>query len=188
MKLLRTLAPVAALAAALVLPASSSAQDPVPPGNSGGGQYLPSVPEGGGKKHEDDVRNDAKPSGERLPAPVVSELESQGSEGVAAAAAAAATTPDSDMLEAAKRRKERRAERRKERRAERRKERRAERQRELRQERRARDSLAAETASAGLPGAGEERLGAAFPIILGAGLIATLGLLAWRRRTGNQLG
>lgn len=172
MTLRTTLAPLAALALTIAAVAPASAQEPVPQDNSGGGQYLPSVPEGGGKKPEKDVENDAKSSDEALQPTVVEELEAQGADGAAAAAAAAATAPDSRALKRAQRR------------AERRKERRAERRREQASREQAENRLATQNASAGLPGAGDERLGVAFPIFLGASLLATLGVLAWRRRRG----
>ena len=164
---------------ALALPAGSLAQESVPQDNAGGGQYIPSVPQADGNKPEVDVKNDARPSDEKLPEPVVSELESQGSDGAAAAATAAATAPQSDALEAVKRRQARRVAAR---RAERRKARRAAARRaERRAESRARDQLDAANASAGLPGSSDERLGIALPILLGSSLLVTL-LVAWRRR------
>jgi len=178
MRTLGTIATVwAALAVALALPALASAQDTVPESNSGGSQYLPTVPQGGGDESEKHAQNDAAKKGDEIPAPVVEDLESQSASGSQVAAAAAATAPESEQLDKAKRRAERQEARRQKQRQERREERRAQRRREAREQ-------AAEqqnAAQAGIP-TGDNRIGIVFPLLLVSALVLVVARQLIRRR------
>lgn len=160
--------------------------------NSGGSEYLPSVPEADGTSPEkgfggDGTGDDGGPSGSGhsgnssdqatpsggsggLPASTAEDLQSQGDDGAAAAAAAAATAPDSKALEQAKRR---RAERKREQ---------AVADRPAKPQGPPEVSPVADASKAGVTGSGDQGIGTFFPILLGLGLLVALAVIGRRLR------
>lgn len=186
---------ILALLAVLSLPAAASAQgNGVSPGNSGGGQYTPSVPTGGGPEEEPDKPSKTTPKepqsaggsdggGSAPSASIVSpgaleDLSQEGTEPTAAGAGTsepAPTEPNAEQLAKRKQRQEARKKRAAERKRMRQERRRAERRRQ--RSRQAAD--AARTAS--VSGGGGERIGSVFPILLTVALVGSLLMIVRRR-------
>lgn len=84
--------------AALLLPATASAEPVVPPENSAANQYTEAIPTGGGKKDAGGSETDRSPD-RVLGAKHADELRAQGPDGKAAAEVAAETAPEIEVVE-----------------------------------------------------------------------------------------
>lgn len=83
--------------AALALPAAASAQETIPPGNSGADEYTEGVPGPGGEQAGGGGGDGSEPS-QTLPPSTSDDLSSLGSDGASAANLAQSTAPDSEAL------------------------------------------------------------------------------------------
>lgn len=83
--------------AALALPTAASAQETIPPGNSGADEYTEGVPGAGGEQSGGGGGDGSEPS-QTLPPSASEDLNSLGSDGASAASLAQSTAPDSQAL------------------------------------------------------------------------------------------